>query len=61
MLGMGTWEILVIFLAALLLFGSKRLPGVARSLAKGINELKKAADDIRRDLKIDDFDKDVHG
>ncbi|MCK5737900.1 twin-arginine translocase TatA/TatE family subunit [bacterium] len=61
MLGMGTWEILVILLAALLLFGSKRLPEVARSLGKGINELKKAADDIRRDLKIDDFDKDSRG
>ena len=61
MLGMGTWEILVILLAALLLFGSKRLPEVARSLGKGINDLKKAADDIRRDLKIDDFDKDLRG
>lgn len=61
MLGMGTWEILVILLAALLLFGSKRLPEVARSLGKGINELKKAADDIRRDLKLDDFDKDSRG
>lgn len=61
MLGMGTWEILVILLAALLLFGSKRLPEVARSLGKGINDLKKAADDIRRDLKIDDFDKHLRG
>ena len=36
----GQWELLVIFLVILLLFG-KRLPGVARSLGQGISSFKK--------------------
>jgi TatA/E family protein of Tat protein translocase len=61
MFGMGTWEILLIMVAILLLFGSKRLPGVARSLGKGINELKKAAEDIKKDLNLDDINRDLLG
>ncbi|MGP8330198.1 MAG: Sec-independent protein translocase subunit TatA/TatB [Methanosarcinaceae archaeon] len=61
MFGMGTWEILIIMVAVLLLFGSKRLPGVARSLGKGINELKKAADDIKKDFNFDDIKRDLNG
>jgi TatA/E family protein of Tat protein translocase len=61
MFGMGTWEIMVIMIAILLLFGSKKIPEVARSLGKGINEFKKAAEDIKKDLKIDDIDRDLRG
>jgi TatA/E family protein of Tat protein translocase len=61
MFGVGTWEIVVIMLAILLLFGSKKLPEVARGLGKGINEIKKAAEDIKKDLKIDELDRDLRG
>jgi len=61
MFGMGTWEILVIMVAVLLLFGSKRLPGIARSLGKGINELKRAAEDIKKDLNLDEIKRDLNG
>jgi len=61
MFGMGTWEIMVIMLAVLLLFGSKRLPGAARSLGKGINELRRAADEIKKDLNFDDIKRDLKG
>ena len=36
---LGGWEWLVILVIVLLLFGNK-IPGVARSLGKGINEFK---------------------
>lgn len=61
MFGVGTWEIVVIMVAILLLFGSKKLPEVARGLGKSINEIKKAADDIKKDLKIDELDRDLRG
>lgn len=61
MFGMGTWEILVIMMAILLLFGSKRLPGVARTLGKGINELRRAAEEIKKDLNFDDIKRDLNG
>ncbi|MEM2918246.1 MAG: twin-arginine translocase TatA/TatE family subunit [Candidatus Altiarchaeota archaeon] len=37
----GTFEILLIFLILLLLFGSKKLPELARSLGEAIKEFKK--------------------
>lgn len=39
-------EILVIFIAILLLFGAKRIPEIARALGRASHEFKKAKDDI---------------
>jgi len=43
-------EILIIALVVLLLFGSKKIPEMARGLGKGLREFKKAADDIKREI-----------
>ena len=50
----GSGELIVIFVLALLLFGPDKLPELARSLGKGIREIRKASDEFRRQLKIDD-------
>ena len=50
MFGLGTMEILVILFIILLLFGAKKLPELARGLGKGINEFKKATDDIKSEV-----------
>lgn len=42
----GYWEILLIFLLVLLIFGGKKIPEVAKGLGKGIREFKKAKDEI---------------
>lgn len=47
---LGFTEILVILVVALLLFGD-RLPTVARSLGKSVNEFKKGLKDIGDDVK----------
>ena len=44
MFNLGLPELLVIGAAALLLFGPKRLPELAKSLGKGIRDFKKAVD-----------------
>lgn len=44
--GIGGWELFIIFLIVLLLFGAKRLPEIAKSMGKAINEFKKTKDDI---------------
>ncbi len=50
----GMSEVAVIMLVVLLLFGSKRLPEVARGIGKAMRELRKAADDVKREIDLYD-------
>jgi sec-independent protein translocase protein TatA len=50
-LDVGGTEILMIMLVILLLFGSKRMPDLARTLGKSIREFKKAASSLEEELK----------
>ena len=52
--GLGAWEIALIFLAILLIFGAKRIPEIARGLGKGIREFKDATQDIKQELTVHD-------
>ena len=38
---LGTWELIVIVLGLLLLFGAKRIPEIARSLGQALNQFKR--------------------
>jgi len=38
--GIGIWEIAILLLVALLIFGPKRLPEMGRSLGRGMREFK---------------------
>ena len=40
MLGLGTWEIIVIVLAILLLFGGKKIPELMHGVGKGVKSFK---------------------
>ena len=42
----GGWELLLIFAVALLLFGAKRLPEIARAMGNSVQEFKKAKRDV---------------
>jgi sec-independent protein translocase protein TatB len=44
----GTTELLVILVVALVIFGPRKLPELARSLGKSLNEFKRASDDFKR-------------
>ena len=46
MFGIGGWELILIFAVVLLLFGAKRLPEIARSIGKAVNEFKKGKDEF---------------
>lgn len=50
-LDVGGTEILIILLITLLLFGSERLPGLARSMGKSIREFKKATSGLEEELR----------
>ncbi len=49
--GLGMWEMLLIFLVVLLLFGAKRLPEIGSSLGKGIREFKGSIREIEREVQ----------
>lgn len=50
--GLGTMEILLIFLIALLVFGAKRLPEIGSSLGKGIREFKGSIREMEREIAL---------
>ena len=47
----GGFELLVLLAIGLLVFGPRRLPELGRSLAKGLNELRRAAGEIRESIE----------
>lgn len=50
----GWTEILVIVIVVLLLFGAKKIPELARSLGKSLNEFKKGMKDVTGEIKDDE-------
>ena len=53
MFGMGMPEILLILAIALIVLGPKKLPEIAKSLGRGIAEFKKATQDFKQSIEVD--------
>lgn len=51
MFGLSPWELLIVFLAILLLFGAKRLPEIGSSLGRGIREFKESIKDVEGEVR----------
>jgi len=56
----GTQELILVFLAALFLFGPSKLPELAQSLGKAVGEFKKAQIEVEHQLKTTDKDIKIH-
>jgi len=52
MLGIGMQELILILVIALIVFGPKRLPELARSMGRAVAEFRKASDDIKESLTL---------
>ena len=48
----GPLEILVVAMLALIVFGPEKLPGMARSIGKTINELRRMATEVKSDFEV---------
>ena len=62
-MGLGPWEIGLIILVIIILFGGKKLPELARGLGLGLREFNKATREIKDEVKsatdeIDDNEKE---
>ncbi len=49
--GIGVPEVLIVLLVVLLFFGAKRIPELARGIGQGINEFRKASDEIKKEIE----------
>ena len=56
---MGGGEIFVIIVAILIVFGTKRIPEMAQYLGKGLREIKKATDDIKKEILDTEISNDI--
>ncbi len=59
MFGMGMPEIILILAVALIFIGPKKLPDLARSLGKAVNEFKKAGKEFKKTIDIDEETKGI--
>ena len=63
-MSLGPWEIALVILGIIILFGGKKLPELARGLGLGLREFKKAKDEITDEVKnvtdvVEDAEKEV--
>ncbi len=58
---LGFWELAVILILALVIFGPKKLPEMGRALGRGIREFKDAATQLAEDLNADSKDTSKDG
>lgn len=50
----GMWELLIILVIVLLLFGARRLPEMAKGMGQAIKEFRKGVRDVQGDLESSD-------
>lgn len=53
MFGIGTTEVLLILVVALLVIGPSKLPDVARALGKGMAEFRRMSSDVKRTIDFE--------
>ena len=59
MFGIGPMELVVIVVVALLIFGPQKLPELARALGKGLAEFRRASNELRQTLALDELQNDL--
>jgi TatA/E family protein of Tat protein translocase len=61
MLNIGPQELLIILVIALIVVGPQRLPELGRSIGRGLRELRKAQDEVKRTIQVNLDDEPPNG
>lgn len=59
MFGIGPMELVLILVVALLVLGPKRMPDLARTLGRGLSEFRRASNDLRQSLALDEIQNEL--
>ena len=59
MFGIGTSEILIILVIALLVLGPKEIPKIARTLGRGMRELERAKNELKSAIEFEINEEDA--
>ena len=51
MFGIGTQELIIILLVALIFLGPKRIPEIAKSLGKALREFRRASSELKDEIE----------
>lgn len=53
MFGIGLPELMIILVLALVVIGPKKMPDVAKALGRGLNEFRRASQEIKNTINLD--------
>jgi TatA/E family protein of Tat protein translocase len=53
---LGTTELLMVFVVVLILFGPKQLPQIAKTIGKGLRDIRRAANQLKHEVGLDELD-----
>lgn len=56
MFGLGTSELIIILIIALIVLGPNEIPKIARTLGRGMRELERAKNDLKRNIEFSEDD-----
>ncbi len=56
---LGPWEIVLILVIVLIIFGPGKLPSVGKMLGKSLREFRSSVKDVEDAVKLDDDEKDT--
>ncbi|RME26488.1 MAG: twin-arginine translocase subunit TatB [Deltaproteobacteria bacterium] len=59
MFGIGTWELVVILVLALIVVGPQKLPEMARTLGKTLVQWRRSLEQVKREIDLDGIKEEV--
>ena len=54
MFGLGVFELILVLLVVLILFGPKNLPKIGKAMGEGIKEFKNGVKEIEKNVSVED-------